>query len=149
MGNRSLFTHLAAMLLLSFPLILAPPHEQQTFDDDPRALELFAALLESVMGGLSDVEAAAFIVRDGDSHRLQLWPKTLNKFKASFEGALPKNLVAIAHTHPITRVRPSDEDIAVAKRLNLAMYVVTRVSIFKVSARGAVYVACTETRMVR
>lgn len=134
MTSRPFFALVVALLSVAVPFAVTPLTESARFEADHRSLELLGTLLESAMAGLSDIERGAFIVRDGEEFALELWPRTLNKFKTSFEGKLPERLVALAHTHPMSRERPSRNDVAVAKRLRIDMYVITRLSIYRIAA---------------
>lgn len=125
-------TRLASAVLLFVALALpsSAPLRAEAFADDVGGLTLLAELIDQSMGGLSDTESGAFIVKSASGHHLELWPKSLKKYTTSYRGAIPAGIVAIAHSHPLSRPEPSRNDIEVAQRLGLDMYVVTRKSVY-------------------
>ena len=85
------------------------------------------SLLRLAAYGQSTYEHAAFIVRDDSGEaRLVPWPFDRQAFEATFHGAVPPNAIAIVHTHPNSVPLPSAGDAALARRLGLPVYVVTR-----------------------
>jgi JAB domain-containing protein similar to deubiquitination enzymes len=87
-------------------------------------------LLRAARYGQDSVERAAFAVRDSDGHvQFARWPVAFRHNQADFSGTVPLRTYAIVHTHPNNDPSPSDNDAAVAKRLRMPVYVLTRTSI--------------------
>lgn len=74
-------------------------------------------------------ERAAFLTLSGQGCECLLWPRTRAFQKESFTGELPKDLVAIAHTHPNATPTPSRGDHALANALGVPVIVVTNRSV--------------------
>ena len=97
---------------------------------DPRTKTLSWELLKTANYGQSSKEHAAFLVLDGDGEmQLVQWPWEAESLRASYKGAIPAGTVAIAHTHPNGLPNPSPGDKALALKLALPLYVLTRSSI--------------------
>ncbi len=80
-----------------------------------------------------ETERALFLTRDdAGTFGYELWPATMQRRKASYRGTIPRNTVAIAHTHPHGMPKPSQHDLDEAARTGLPIYVVTRTSIARV-----------------
>jgi proteasome lid subunit RPN8/RPN11 len=80
--------------------------------------------------GHESQEHAAFIVRDeGGAYRFVYWPYNHQFLRASYQGSLDANVVAIIHTHPNSAPYPSPDDARAAESLGLPVYVVTRLTI--------------------
>jgi hypothetical protein len=96
------------------------------------------ALLKDARWGFSQIEHAAFAVRDRDG-RLHFvrWPLRGEDRQAKYRGTIPRDAFAIVHTHPNGYPKPSLNDIAVAQRLGIPVYVVTRRAV-SVTAGGEV-----------
>ena len=104
---------------------------------------MFAALLVAAMLARSDVrscaarvlkaggyghlplEAAAFIVREGESVRCEMWPRSPSFHSTSWMGRMPEGTLAIIHSHPATIPQPSVQDMDLARRLRIPVLVVT------------------------
>ena len=88
------------------------------------------ALLKSAHYGLGRQEEAAFVVREpGGGLSFVLWRSTAEAMASHFVGALPKNTIAIVHTHPMNHSMPSPDDCATARRLGIPVYVLMRTAI--------------------
>ncbi len=85
-----------------------------------------------------ELEIAAFIVRRGDHFDCLLWPPKFESYSVTFRGSAPEGTVAIVHTHPRWSDEPSPEDIALAKRVALPVYVLTRSNITVATIGGKV-----------
>jgi hypothetical protein len=85
-----------------------------------------------------ELEMAAFIVRRGDHFDCLLWPPKFGSYSVTFRGSAPEGTVAIVHTHPRWSDEPSPEDIALAKRVALPVYVLTRSNITVATIGGKV-----------
>lgn len=97
---------------------------------DPSTRTLAWELLKVARYGQATKEHAAFIVRDESGGlRLLRWPSGETWKRAAYRGAIPPGTVAIVHTHPNDLPNPSDGDTALARRLALPVYVLTRNSI--------------------
>lgn len=70
-------------------------------------------------------ERAAFLIREDDGTlTLEPWPR--GGFRhATFRGVVPPRTIAIVHTHPRRDVQPSAQDRAEARRLGIAVVVIT------------------------
>ena len=89
------------------------------------------ALLKDAGWGISRFEQAAFAVRERDG-RIDFvrWPASRrHDFRADYRGSMPPNAFAIVHTHPNGYPDPSIHDVAVARRLGIPVYVVTRIRV--------------------
>ena len=85
------------------------------------------ALLKDAQWGFSGIEHAAFAVRDQDGRtHFVRWPLRWQDRRAGYRGSIPPNTFAIVHTHPNRYREPSADDSAVARRLGIPVYVVTR-----------------------
>ena len=94
-------------------------------------------LLKMASYGQSPYEQAAFIVRDpSGAERFALWPFGHLASKATYARTLPENAIAIIHTHPNAVPLPSNNDVRLAARLRLPVYVVTRTMIARTDGQG-------------
>ena len=85
------------------------------------------ALLKDARWGFSRMEQAAFAVRDQDGRtHFVRWPLRWEDRQAKFRGTIPPDAFAIVHTHPNGYPEPSINDTALAQRLGIPVYVVTR-----------------------
>jgi hypothetical protein len=85
------------------------------------------ALLKDGRWGFTRFEQAAFAVREQDGHtHFVRWPLSWEDRQARYRGSIPPDAFAIVHTHPNRYPEPSDGDAAVARRLGIPVYVVTR-----------------------
>jgi len=94
------------------------------------------ALLKDAKWGSSRFEQAAFAVRERDG-RIDFvrWPASPGDFQADYRGSIPPNAIAIVHTHPNGYPEPSNNDAAVARRLGMPVYVVTRARVSVTTGR--------------
>jgi proteasome lid subunit RPN8/RPN11 len=104
---------------------------------DPVVVRQAWDLLKLARYGQSIQEHAAFITSgaDGD-HPFMIWPYGHQFCHATYSGPLPGNAVAIIHTHPNPLPYPSDDDMRLALRTGLPVYVVTRTMISRTTGRG-------------
>lgn len=103
------------------------------FPSDPRIFSLFVALF--TLGGLAgdERERAAFIVRtSGGAFEMLWWKECDRSGRAEYRGSIPKNAVAVVHTHPFHFPKGSPLDASEARRINLPFYVLTLASIYLV-----------------
>src|SRR6266849_649897 len=99
---------------------------------DPVALRIFWEVLARSRYGFSELEEAAFIVRDTNGTVTSIpWPAAEERNLGRWVGAFPANTIAIVHTHPNWMPLPSAIDIRTAKRSHMAVYVITRSHIAK------------------
>lgn len=98
--------------------------------DRDRMMVLAWDLLASARYGLDPKEHAAFIVVD-ERGELQLsrWPWQAESMRASYRGEIPRTAIAVVHTHPNELPNPSRGDTALARKLGLMVYVITRTSV--------------------
>ncbi len=104
---------------------------------DPVVIRQAWDLLKLARYGQSIQEHAAFITSgaDGD-HHFMIWRYRHEFCRATYSGPLPGNAVAIIHTHPNSLPYPSEDDVLVALRTGLPVYVVTRTMISRTTGRG-------------
>jgi len=89
---------------------------------------------------LVEKENAVWIVK-GDDGGVQAidWHKSLQRNITVWSGALPRNIIAQAHTHgDHLDPKPSEQDVQVAKRLNIWVYTLTRKGIWRAAPDGEV-----------
>ena len=104
---------------------------------DVRTLTIFADVLRRGLFGLRDEESAAFIVREPDGTcGCRLWPSSGDFRAAHYRAAMPDDVIAIVHTHPVSLPFPSPQDRVTARRLGIPIYAVTFGSIYKATADG-------------
>jgi hypothetical protein len=102
-------------------------------------VETMAVDLLRQNGDPDHTELAGFVVL-GETGELELrqWPVPEKPplRMASWLGPLPARLVAVIHTHPRKRPRPSNQDSAEARRLGVPFYVVSQQSLCVAAADG-------------
>lgn len=99
-------------------------------------------LLKDARYGGTEFERAAFAVRDDDGRvRFLSWPVSAEALVAKYKGSMPPNLFAIVHTHPNRHPAPSADDHAVARRLGIPVYVVTRIGLSFTKGERTEYIA--------
>jgi proteasome lid subunit RPN8/RPN11 len=93
-------------------------------------------LLAKARFGHGRQEEAAFVVRDVDgAMHFVVWPSTNETLRTHFTGRMPANTVAIVHTHPLDQPLPSPDDEALAQRLRIPVYVLTRQGVTRSGGR--------------
>jgi hypothetical protein len=105
---------------------------------DPGIRAALWRMMAETRYGFAHNEIATFIVRD-ERGRLSTvrWPPDDLPHGARWEGPLPRNVVAVAHTHPNWLPEPSRIDARTARDKRLAVYVVTRTKIVKTTGGRA------------
>jgi JAB domain-containing protein similar to deubiquitination enzymes len=90
--------------------------------------------------GLAPYESAAWIVRErGGDVALRDWDFTGRAERAAWRGPAPGGALAIVHTHPDRAdPRPSSVDAALARRLGLPVYTLTRHGLWVARPDGTV-----------
>ena len=106
--------------------------------NDSTVRDCSKAVLARAGFGYLEKEEAAFIVTGGDGYRCVPWPSTNEPSQASFRGRMPGGTVAIVHSHPRSRPRPSSGDVQLARRLGMAIFVVSRDHVYAARADGTV-----------
>jgi hypothetical protein len=102
--------------------------------DDPAVQSLLRDLLRLGGNGRRMTERAAFLVIDSEGrYQCLLWPYHNGFAKEHFRGNVPPFTVAVAHTHPNSSPRPSDQDRREAVRLGLPFLVVSQNDIYTVT----------------
>lgn len=87
--------------------------------------------------GVADTERAAFIIAEDDGElRCVLWPYSAEFQRATWEGIVPENVVAIAHTHPLCCREVSAHDRREAERLGVPVIAVSMGTVSLVDANG-------------
>ena len=111
-------------------VLMAAPLGVREVACDATVLQDSWNLLAQARYGQSDYEYGAFIVRDDSGQlRLSVWKFDREFRSAHFGGQLPSNVVAITHTHPNALPAPSDDDVLLARKIGLPVYVLTRMMI--------------------
>lgn len=127
-------------LLLTFLLMTAEGVKASLTDRD---VARFGHDLLLSAGSIDKVERAAFVVRSATgTFDLVRWPRA-DFFSSRWKGRFPEGAVAVIHTHPIARPKPSAQDRAEAKRVGLPFYVVSRAGLCVSDTEGSV--SCART----
>ena len=110
--------------------------------DQDRVMVLAWDLLESARFGRDSKEHAAFLVADesGQLH-LSRWTGAAESMRATYRGRIPGGAVAIIHTHPHDLPNPSPGDIALAEKLGMTVYVITRTRVTRTDGSRTTNVA--------
>jgi hypothetical protein len=137
---RTILTALAVLATLSTPSADADPIAiDASLFEHPIMVEAFADLVARSGYGRFTIELAAFVRLLPDGRFVsELWPSERGFQQASFTGRIPNGTVAIAHTHPLRIPRPSRHDVELAKRLGIAVLVLTPRNITVVQPDGSV-----------
>lgn len=99
---------------------------------DPRVRVAFWDLLADARFGFGSTEEAMFVVRTADGTLdFVRWVSTRLPHQAQWAAAMPPGVLAIVHTHPNSRPRPSLQDVHTALRRNVPVYVLTHKRIMK------------------
>lgn len=107
-------------------------------------------LLERAQFGLARYESAAWIVRDGSGAALREWTFSGAVERASWRGPAPEGALAVVHTHPRTAdPRPSSGDVALARRLGLPVYTLTRGGLWAALSDGTIRLEAPAPRACR
>jgi len=136
--------------LLSLALLYAM--SDSSFDirrtlDDARMMPLLQELARRGAYNPSNVEVAAFIVRqDEDTFGCFLWPRLAVVQSAHYDGTIPAGTVAIAHTHPSYAELPSQHDLIESRRLGLPIYVISRRALYVIDPASGEGVALIANR---
>lgn len=103
------------------------------------AMDHYARLFAEAGYGRLPHERAGFLLREND-HGLTFAPWQQGDFaRASYSGAIPKNAIALVHTHPMSHSSiPSARDIAEARRLGMPVVVVSRDGVSVARTDGSV-----------
>lgn len=126
-------------LLLAASIELASPQAHYWYDQ----------LLADGGYGRFDRERAAFLIREDDGTlTLEPWPSRGFRH-AAFRGAIPPRTIAILHTHPRNTPQPSAHDRAEARRLGIAIVVITPESVIVTSAERTQVLSSRTTRAPR
>lgn len=109
---------------------------------DARTIALSWDLLRSAQYGRAVKEHSAFLVSDANGQlHLVRWPEEGTLMSATYRGRIPAGTVAILHTHPNDLPNPSPGDEALARKLKMPVYVLTRRSITRTSGGGVERIA--------
>jgi hypothetical protein len=89
---------------------------------------------------LVETERAAWVVLDTNGQYRHIdWLVTPQRRISIWKGHLPENIVAQAHTHgDQLDPKPSDQDVLVARKLNISVYTLTRKGIWRAAPDGAI-----------
>lgn len=112
------------------------------------AIDHYARLFAESGHGRLPRERAGFLLRERDGG-LTFAPWNVSDFaRASYDGAVPANAIALVHTHPSSHSPlPSARDVAEARRLGIAVVVVSRDGVTAARASGVVERLVTAERM--
>lgn len=93
-------------------------------------------------------ERAGFLLRERDGG-LTFAPWNVSNFaRASYQGAIPANAIALVHTHPSSHSPlPSARDVAEARRLGMPVVVVSRDGVTVARINGAIEWLVSAERM--
>lgn len=117
-------------------IVVAPLIQADDLAADRGVRQVFWHMLSETRYGFSHEEAAAFIVRSGETLSAIEWPSDGVAGSARWTGAIPRGVVAIVHTHPNWMSSPSPIDVHTARASRLPVYVVTRSRIAKTFGTG-------------
>jgi proteasome lid subunit RPN8/RPN11 len=109
---------------LAIAAALAAPVEGEMLDH-PDVRSCAERVLKAGGYGHLPLEAAAFVVRDGNTYACEMWPRAVTYHSASWSRRVPSNVVAIIHSHPADLPEPSVGDADLARRLGIPVVVVT------------------------
>jgi hypothetical protein len=86
------------------------------------------------------VETGAWIRSNPDlGYEFLLWEITPERERVSWHEQIPNDVLAQAHTHPDNvEAKPSSPDQAIAKKLNIPVYTISRRGIWKADPDGTV-----------
>jgi hypothetical protein len=128
------------VLSLTF-LLTAAQHADASLTD--RDVARFSHDLLLSAGPLDKLERAAFVVQSANgTFDLVRWPRA-DFFASRWKGRFPEGAVAVIHTHPTARPKPSAHDRAEAQRVRLPFYVVSRAALCVTDSAGSV--SCART----
>ena len=98
-------------------------------------------LLAAARWGTTHYERAAFatVAPDGRVEFIR-WPRSDRELRADFAGTLPAGTIAVVHTHPNCCPLPSEHDSALARRLGIAVYTLTRSAVTFTDGRTTRYI---------
>ena len=116
------------MLALLLLVTLSSPQAHVWYD---------ALLAQSGYGNLPREHAAFLIAEEDGTLTTQPWTHGALRH-ATYRGALPARTIAIVHTHPRGEPQPSARDRAEAKRLGVAVIVVTTDGVVAAQPDGSV-----------
>ena len=91
----------------------------------PDVHQCFERVLKAGGYGHLPLEAAAFLVVNGDGYECRMWPREVRYHSHVWSGRVPDNTVAIIHSHPADQPDPSANDAGVARALRISVFVVT------------------------
>ena len=118
------------LLALAFA---APAFATDDIYDSAVGHKCLVDLLRKTAWGLGGpFERAEFIIANPDGTlTCDEWP-SIHSFQAEhFAGAIPKNTIAIVHTHPVQFPHPSYQDEEEATRLGIPVYTLTIRGVYK------------------
>jgi hypothetical protein len=115
---------LAQMLLVLIPTVAYPFDSGTLRRADVQ--NCAARVLELSGYGRREFERAAFLVlRDDGDFVCDVWPASFRWRSERWTGKIPSGTAAVMHTHPRSEGRPSVNDMAQARRLDVPVIVVT------------------------
>ena len=135
----------AVLLIICVMPTLPMNAEQRVFDSgagvlrDSTVIACFAHLVSGALYGFGTFEKAAFLVLQAD-HPVRCidWPSTHEFKQARWSGPMPAGVVAVAHTHPLSSPDASPDDIKLARRIGMPIFVLTPDIVSVIHADGRV-----------
>jgi proteasome lid subunit RPN8/RPN11 len=111
----------------------------EELDSSPEVLNFFYQLFDDSAFGYDQTEEAGWIIAINGEYFLQKWPRRGEEYMQVWNASAPPHVVAIAHTHATSDIqKPSENDIALAKRIDLPVYTICRAGIWKADGEGVV-----------
>jgi proteasome lid subunit RPN8/RPN11 len=115
-------------LLLAFPAFAT----DDIYDSAVGHRCLVELLRKSAWGLGGPFERAEFIIANPDGTvTCDEWPSNHGYQAEHYTGAIPKNAIAIVHTHPVQYPRPSAQDEEEASKLGIPVYTLTIRAVYK------------------
>jgi proteasome lid subunit RPN8/RPN11 len=124
------------MLAIALTLLLSTGCGDLCRDE---ALAHYGRLFAEAGYGRLPREKAGFLLRERDGSLTFAPWSAGNGVRASYDGAIPANAIAVVHTHPSSMSPlPSSRDVAEARRLGMHVVVVSRDGVTAARPDGAV-----------
>lgn len=129
------------LLLIALPVAAA----DNVYDSATAHRCLVEILRKSAWGIGGPSERAAFIVEQNDGTLgCQEWPSMHTYHSEQFRGAMPPQVIAIVHTHPVQFPMPSGQDNEEATHLGIPIYTITIRGVYKSEPGGTHAVKITD-----
>ncbi len=127
-----------SLIIIACRLVFA----EQDFVSHPEVLNMMYVLWKDSAFGKDPnrTERAAWIIHDSiDGFRCIRWPRSGERNREFWYGAVPHNTIAQIHTHTDhVDPRPANKDIAFAKRIGIPIYTISSGGIWVADRYGVV-----------